>query len=121
MSAKKILLIEDDQHLTNLIKIKLEKEGYSVCAVPDGMNALTVLKKERPDILLLDFELPSKNGVEILGEIRENEETKALPVIVISNSGSPIEVFRFQKLGVKDYLIKAELNLDELVKIIGTY
>lgn len=118
---KKILLIEDDQHLTTLIKIKLEKEGYSVFALPDGMNALAVLQKERPDMLLLDFELPFKNGVEILEEIRKNDEMKSLPVIVISNSGSPIEVLRFQKLGVKDYLIKADLNLDELVKIIRTY
>lgn len=118
---KKILLIEDDQHLTTLIKIKLEKEGYQVIAMPDGTNALAVLQKERPDILLLDFELPLRSGVEILEEIRKNDEMKSLPVIVISNSGSPVEVLRFQKLGVKDYLIKAELNLDELVKIMRTY
>lgn len=118
---KKILLIEDDQHLATLIRIKLEKEGYNVLAIPDGMNALAVLNKENPDMLLLDFELPFKNGVQILEEIRKNDETKLLPVIIISNSGSPIEVLRFQKLGVKDYLIKAELNLDELVKIIRTY
>lgn len=118
---KKILLIEDDKHLATLIKIKLEKEGDQVIAMPDGTNALAILQKERPDMLLLDFELPFKNGVEILEEIRKNDEMKSLPVIVISNSGSPVEVLRFQKLGVKDYLIKAELNLNELVNIIGTY
>lgn len=118
---KKILLIEDDKNLSVLIKIKLEKEHYEVVIAPDGGTAGAIALKERPDLVLLDFELPSKNGVEVLEEIRKNEETKSLPVVVISNSGSPIEVFRFQKLGVKDYFIKAELNLDELVKIVGTY
>ena len=118
---KNIVLIEDDPHLTTLIKIKLEKEGYRISTAADGADAVNLIQQEKPDILLLDFELPSKNGLEILEEIRNRDDTKTLPVIVLSNSGSPIEVFRFQKLGVKDYFIKADLNLDELVKIIQKY
>lgn len=118
---KKILLIEDDQILSSLIKTKLEKEGYELVTTLDGAAASELAVKERPDLILLDFELPHKNGLEVLGEIRNNQGGQSIPVVVISNSGSPVEVFRFQKLGVKDYFIKVDLNLDELVKIVRNY
>lgn len=118
---KKILLIEDDQILSSLIKTKLEKEGYELITTLDGAAASALAAKERPDLVLLDFELPHKNGLEVLEEIRNNPSGQSIPVVVISNSGSPVEVFRFQKLGVKDYFIKADLNLDELVKIVRNY
>ncbi len=118
---KKILLIEDDHILSSLIKTKLEKEGYELITTPDGAAASELAVKEHPDLILLDFELPHKNGLEVLEEIRNNPIGQSIPVVVISNSGSPVEVFRFQKLGVKDYFIKADLNLDELVKIVRNY
>jgi len=118
---KKILLVEDDQTLSSLIKIKLEKEGYELVTSADGAGASALAAKEAPDLILLDFELPHKNGLEVLEEIRNNPGGQSMPVVVISNSGSPVEVFRFQKLGVKDYFIKADLNLDELVKIVRNY
>lgn len=119
---KKILLIEDDKTLSSLIQTKLQKEGYEVVATLDGAGASRLAAQERPDLILLDFELPHKNGLEVLEEIRAHADgTVTPPVVVISNSGSPVEVFRFQKLGVKDYFIKADLNLDELVKIVQKY
>ena len=118
---KKILLIEDDQIFSSLIKMKLEKEGYELIVTPDGAAASDLAAKERPDLILLDFELPHKNGLEVLEEIRNNPSGQSMPVVVISNSGSPVEVFRFQKLGVKDYFIKADLNLEELIKIVRDY
>lgn len=118
---KKILLIEDDQTLSSLIKVRLEKEGYELRTVSDGAAALAIVEKEHPDFILLDFELPHKNGLEVLEEIRNSTGNGSVPVVVISNSGSPVEVFRFQKLGVRDYFIKVDLNLDEMVKIVRKY
>ena len=119
---KKILLVEDDKTLSSLLKTKIEHEGYELIVTSDGAAAAPLAVSERPDLILLDFELPHKNGLEVLEEIRNSASGQPTPpVVVISNSGSPLEVLRFQKLGVKDYLVKAEHNLDELMKIIRQY
>lgn len=118
---KKIFLIDDDQVLTQLIKQKLEKEGYEFHAVGDGVGVEKKLKEGKPDLLLLDIDLPYKNGVEILEDIRNDAELKNLPVIVISNSGNPVDIYRIKQLGVKDYLIKVDFDLDELAVLLTKY
>lgn len=118
---KKILLVEDDKNLSALIQNKLEKEGYGFILAPDGKDVPKVIREEKPDLVLLDIDLPYKNGVDILKEIREDEELKATPVIIISNSGSPVDIHRVRQLGVKDYLIKVDFDLDELLSMIKRY
>ncbi len=118
---KKIFLIDDDQVLTQLLRQKLEKEGYKLYAVGDGIGVEKKLKEEKPDLLLLDIDLPYKNGVKILEDIRSNAELKGLPVIVISNSGNPVDIYRIKQLGVKDYLIKVDFDPDELSALLAKY
>lgn len=118
---KKIFLIDDDQVLTRLLQQKLEKEGYEFQAVGDGADIEKKLKAGKPDLLLLDVDLPYKNGVKILEDIRNDAELKNLPVIVISNSGNPVDMYRIKQLGVKDYFIKVDFDLDKLAVLLAKY
>lgn len=118
---KKILLVEDDKNLSALIQKKLEKEGYGFILAPDGSNVLEIARKVRPDLVLLDIDLPYKNGAEVLKDLREDEELKNTSVVIISSSGSPVDIHRVRQLGVKDYLIKVDFDLDELLGMVKRY
>ena len=118
---KKILLVEDDKNLAALIQKKLEKEGYGLVVASDGKDIPELARESRPDLVLLDIDLPYKNGVEVLKELREDEELASIPVIIISNSGSPVDIHRVRQLGVKDYLIKVDFNPDELYRLVEQY
>ena len=115
---KKIVLVEDDKNLSVLIQRKLEKKGYEVRQIGDGKDALSFIKREKPDLVLLDVDLPYKTGIELLEEIRQDKALSSLDVIIISNSGNPVDVHRVRELGVRDYLIKVDFDLDELERLI---
>ena len=117
--AKKILLIEDEELIIKLLQKKLVNDGYDVSVAIDGEEGLKTVKKLRPDLVLLDIIMPKKNGFEVLEEMNKDPELQKIPVIIISNSGQPMELDRAQRLGVKDWLIKTEFDPKEvLVKIL---
>ncbi len=120
---KHITLIEDEPILSQLILLELNKEGYSVDVYANGLEGLDALKKNTPDLLLLDIMLPGLNGFQILEELAAAKMIPALPVVVISNSGQPVEVSRAKRLGVRDYIIKADLGprdvLEKVREILG--
>lgn len=118
---KKILLVEDDKNLAALIRQKLEKNGYGFILASDGKDIPEFVRRERPDLIFLDIDLPYKNGVEVLKELHEDEGLKATPVIIISNSGSPVDVHRVKQLGAKDYLIKVDFNPEDLYRLVEKY
>lgn len=119
----KILIIEDEEVLLGVLQKKLIQEGYEVAIALDGEEGLNKMRQSKPDLILLDIVMPKKDGFEVLNEMNQDETLKVIPVVVISNSGQPVEIDRILKLGVKDYLIKAEFDIDEIVvkikKIIG--
>jgi DNA-binding response OmpR family regulator len=120
-NKKKILIIEDERTLLMALKSKLEKEGYNIVFAEDGEEGEKLIKKETPDLILLDILLPKKDGFQILEDL--NKEKNKTPVIIISNSGQPVEIDRALKLGVKDYLVKADFSpedvLEKVRKILG--
>ena len=113
--AKKILIIEDEEIMIDLLKKKLVAEGYQVSIARDGLEGLEKIKKERPDLILLDIIMPKMGGLEVMAELNKDPELKKIPVIVVSNSGQPIELDEIQKLGAKDWLIKTEFDPREVV------
>jgi DNA-binding response OmpR family regulator len=113
-TKKKILVVEDERPLLMAIKSKLENEGYDVEVAEDGAVGEKKIEQWEPDLVLLDILLPKKDGFEIL-EGLEKKKIK-LPIIIISNSGQPVEIERALKLGVKDYLIKADFSPSEVLK-----
>jgi len=114
--AKDILLIEDEEILANLLVKRLKEEGYNISLAKNGEEGLVRIKDEKPDLILLDIVMPKKGGFEVLEEMQKNPEMKDIPVVVISNSGQPVEISRALELGVKDYLIKTQFNPEEVIK-----
>ena len=121
--AKKILIIEDDKLLANLLTKKLEKEGYEVSVSPQGDKGLTEAKKIKPDLILLDIIMPAMDGFEVMEELKKDEELVKIPIIIVSNSGQPVEISKARELGARDWLIKAEFDpqevVDKVIKQIG--
>ena len=113
---KKILLIEDEEIMIDLLQRKLVREGYEVSVARDGEEGLKAVKEIKPDLILLDIIMPKMGGFEVMEEINKDSELKQIPVIVISNSGQPVELDRAQKLGAKDWLIKTEFDPQEVIE-----
>ena len=112
---KKILIIEDEKILADLLAKKLKEEGFEITQAEDGVEGMKKIKEERPDLILLDIVMPKKGGFEVLEEMQGSSELKNIPVIVISNSGQPVEISRALELGVKDYLIKTQFDPEEVI------
>ncbi|MDO8639469.1 MAG: response regulator [bacterium] len=116
--GKIILIIEDDELVVQLLQKKLVKEGYQVFIARDGEEGLREIRRLKPDIILLDIIMPKLDGFSVMEEIQKDQELKKIPIIIVSNSGQPVELNRAQKLGARDWLIKAEFDPQEvLIKI----
>jgi DNA-binding response OmpR family regulator len=115
LNEKLIVLIEDEIIVLNLLTQKLEKAGYLVKTATDGEAGLALIQETEPDLILLDMMLPKLNGFGILEKMAELKLLPKIPVVIISNSGQPIEIERAQKLGIRDYLIKVNFNPNEVL------
>jgi DNA-binding response OmpR family regulator len=115
---KKILIVEDDKFLRELIVQKLIKEGYETVEAIDGEQGIKKIKEENPDIVLLDLILPGIDGFEVLSQKKEDPGVAQIPVIVLSNLGQKEDVERGLKLGAVDYLIKAHFTPGEIIEKI---
>jgi DNA-binding response OmpR family regulator len=113
---KKILIIEDEEIILNLLQKKLEKEGYEVYIAKDGKEGVKKTIEIIPDLILLDIVMPKMDGFGVMEEKNKHKELKSIPVIVVSNSGQPVELDRAKKLGAKDWLIKTEFDPQEVIK-----
>jgi len=114
----KILIVEDDRFLRELIARKLKNEGYEVMEAVDGEEGLKKIKEEKPDLVLLDLILPGIDGFEVLTRVKEDPVTAQIPVIILSNLGQREEIERGLKLGAIDYLIKAHFTPGEIIEKI---
>ncbi|KKR47113.1 MAG: Response regulator receiver protein [Parcubacteria group bacterium GW2011_GWA2_40_8] len=113
---KKILFVEDEQALQRTISEALHREGFEVLNAIDGDSGARLAKTEKPDMILLDLILPRRSGFDVLKELKETEETKDIPVIVLTNLESPADVDRAIELGATTYLVKANYDLSDIVK-----
>ncbi|HUW72169.1 MAG TPA: response regulator [Candidatus Humimicrobiaceae bacterium] len=115
---KKILIVEDDKFLRELIVQKLIKENYETSEAIDGEQGIKKVKEERPDLVLLDLILPGVDGFEVLSQKKEDPNVAQIPVIILSNLGQKEDVERGLKLGAVDYLIKAHFTPGEIIEKI---
>lgn len=113
--AKKILLIEDEELMITLLQRKLTQEGYEISVARDGVEGIKAMEEVRPNLVLLDIIMPRMGGFEVLEAMQGDKELKKIPVIVISNSGQPVELDKAQKLGARDWLVKTEFDPQEVV------
>lgn len=114
MSAK-ILIIEGDTFLGNILTQKLVSAGFETQIIRDGAVAINKIKEWKPDLILLDMVLPNLSGYEILEAKQKDLSIPDIPVIIVSNSGKTVEINRALALGVKDYLTKDQLNSEEVL------
>ncbi len=104
--AKKIVIIEDEPDIIGLVTHYLEKEGYRITAVRDGVKGFQQLKTELPDLLILDVMLPEMDGLEICRRVRADSKTAALPIIMLTAKGEESDKIVGLELGADDYLVK---------------
>lgn len=112
MDAKKILLVEDEEHLLKTMLLNLELEGYEVKTANNGIEALKKFRSSLPDLILLDVMLPELNGFDVCEEIRK--ENTGIPILFLTAKGTSEDKIRGLKLGADDYLTKP-FNLEELL------
>ena len=113
----KVLIIEDNEELLDQYEMKLIKEGFQVVRAFDGEEGIHKARNDRQDIILLDILLPHIHGIEVLRRIREGIGSK-VPVIVLSNINTEEIVNRAYELGVEDYIVKANVDISNVIKKI---
>lgn len=113
--AKKILIIEDETALLYALQSQLSAEGFKVLVADDGAKALKLVSSGKPDVIILDIILPKIDGWTLLKKIKQNPETKDIPVIIISNLSDETSKARGIKLGARDYLAKINYSIEQLV------
>lgn len=111
---KKILLIEDEANLQKTMSEALRRAGYESINALDGEIGLNLAKNKKPDLILLDLVLPRLHGLEVLKKIKEDEETKAIPVIILTNLENMEDVDKAIALGATTYLVKTRYTLEEV-------
>lgn len=106
MHKFKILLIEDEEDIADLIKLQAELAGYKVVVETDGLNGFRAVEREHPDIIILDIMLPGMNGLDVCRKIKNNPELKYIPIILISAKSEELDVVLGLELGADDYVTK---------------
>lgn len=101
-----ILLIEDEEDIAALIKLQAEMSGYRLHVEVDGLNGLLAIKREKPDLVILDLMLPGQSGLDVCRKMKNDEELKDIPVIMISAKSEEIDVVLGLELGADDYVTK---------------
>jgi CheY-like chemotaxis protein len=116
---KKILILEDEIIILDLLSKKLLQQGYEVRTAQNGKEGLLMMTKEIPDLVLTDVIMPEKNGFDVITEMKQNELLKNVPVIIISNSGQPVEIDKAKEMGVLDWVIKTEFDPNEIISKVN--
>lgn len=120
---KKVLIVEDDKFLRDLLERKLKKEEFTIETAVDGEEAVNKINSWLPDLILLDLIIPKIDGFEVLRQTKSKPATKEIPVVILSNLGQQEEIEKGLNLGAVDYLVKAHLTPDEIIakikKILG--
>ena len=120
---KKILVIDDEGDLLVLARVRLETSGYKVLTLDGGRRALEVTKAEKPDIILLDFVMPGKNGCDVCRELKGDAETRGIPVIMFTAHYPEEEYLKVgsDEIGADDYILKpfdAQTLLDKIKHLL---
>ncbi|MFH1768401.1 MAG: response regulator [Candidatus Omnitrophota bacterium] len=118
MAKKKILLIDDEPQLVNVVKTRLEDKNYHVITAFDGEEGLRKVKEELPDLIVVDIIMPNMDGYTFVKELRADSQTKQIPVIVLTGRDKMKDLFEIE--GIKDYVVKP-FEGDKLLEKIEKY
>jgi len=106
MSREKVLVVDDEEDILELIRYNLSRDGYRVISVRTGDEGLKMAKQEKPDLVLLDFMLPGLSGLEVLRGLRNDPSTTHIPIVIVSAKGEDTDMVTGLELGADDYIAK---------------
>ena len=116
--AKKILVVDDEEILLELLTTKIKREGFVVVEAHDGEEGLRLALAEHPDLILMDIIMPKMDGITAMKKLREDPWGKGVPVIILTNLNTAESVQDSVTNGAYDYLVKIDYTLDDLVVIV---
>lgn len=116
---QKIVLVEDDKMLAEIYQTRLQLAGYKCIVANDGANGVAIIKKELPDLVLLDLMLPQLAGDEVLKIMRASNWGKHLKVIMLTNISEAEAPLGLEKLGLERYIVKVNLAHNQLAEIVA--
>ena len=123
MKRNRILVVEDEESLLKLESILLSSKGYSVTGVMDGRSALEEVRANRPDLVILDIMLPEIDGFEVCRQIKEDPETRQIPVLILTAKKNSQDLARGQQVGCDAYITKPFKSvkvLDKVQELLGS-
>ena len=106
MVKETILIVDDEQDIIELIKYNLKNEGYSILTAQTGEQAIKIAKQSRPDLMVLDLMLPGIDGLEVTKYLKNNEQTKDIPIVMLTAKGEESDIVTGLELGANDYISK---------------
>ena len=112
---KSILIVEDDRFLSSLIKARLEKDGFQVAQAFDGEEGRQWLKKNKPDLIILDLIMPRVPGFEFLEGVSLDPNLNKIPVVVLTNLAQDSDVKKAQQLGAAEYFVKVRVSIEDVI------
>jgi two-component system alkaline phosphatase synthesis response regulator PhoP len=115
--ANKVLVADDEIHIIHVVAIKLRNNGYEVIAANNGAEAYDLACREKPDIVVTDYQMPMMTGLEVIAKLRENEQTKDIPVVLLTARSFAVTQEQQESLGVSSCLSKP-FSPKELLKTI---
>ncbi|HET9412000.1 MAG TPA: response regulator [Candidatus Saccharimonadales bacterium] len=118
--TKKILIVEDEIALSQVLSDKFLQEGFDVKTAGDGQEGLEAIQSWKPDVVLLDIVMPRMDGMTMLHKLRETPDGKRLPVILLTNLSDTENVYEAMANGVYDFLVKSHWDINELVHEVQT-
>jgi CheY-like chemotaxis protein len=118
MSGHTVLIVEDEKSLRDAIRDKLTRSGVVVLEAEDGAQGLQVALAKQPDLILLDILMSKMDGIEMLRQLRADDRGKTIQVILLTNLNDINRLDEALTLGARDYLIKSDIKLEDLVKAI---
>jgi len=120
-NKKKVVVVEDDEHISKVYEIKLTKENILAIPAYDGEEAVAKIISEKPDLVILDLMIPKKDGFGVLEEIKKDPELAKIPVIILSNLGQKSDQERALALGANEYLVKVDYPIQEIINKVKGY
>ena len=102
----KILVVDDEQNIIEIVKFNLEREGYMVITAKDGITALQLARSEDPDLIILDIMLPEQDGLTVCRLLQQEQKTRGIPIIMVSARGDELDKILGLEMGADDYVTK---------------
>jgi DNA-binding response OmpR family regulator len=106
VDRKRILVVDDEIYIVHILEFTLTMEGYEVLTASDGEEALRKVEQDRPDLIVLDIMMPKLDGYEVCRKLREDEDFRSIPVVLLSAKGRPIDRETGLEVGADDYIVK---------------